>query len=255
MALVACYECGKQISTEAAACPQCGAPRRAGNNLIPEETPAKETERREVFVPAAVEDELRPSFPAFLSWVGFIILLGNLLFSKPNAIMELMSLVCGAFAFRFWLRRRTLFVILKRQSIDGFFPGIYFAALWSYLWRNGLVFGLVVTACAFTRESPEDAGRAVGTVGALWIVASVLILDVPFWVRRKVRKILNQAGQSLENSVRAEPSPVATISATWAVLAVISLILAVLTLNSIFSPPTMNQRPASPNSTAAAEQS
>ena len=38
MALIQCRECGKQISTEAAACPQCGAPQRKTPPQIPAAT-------------------------------------------------------------------------------------------------------------------------------------------------------------------------------------------------------------------------
>jgi hypothetical protein len=39
MALIECYECGKSISTHAAACPQCGAPAESSPPVIALESP------------------------------------------------------------------------------------------------------------------------------------------------------------------------------------------------------------------------
>lgn len=40
MALIACSECGRQISTQAPSCPGCGAPPRSGQAATPTATPA-----------------------------------------------------------------------------------------------------------------------------------------------------------------------------------------------------------------------
>jgi uncharacterized membrane protein YvbJ len=40
MALISCYECGTQVSTDAAACPKCGAPNK-NSNQISEKQPAR----------------------------------------------------------------------------------------------------------------------------------------------------------------------------------------------------------------------
>ncbi|MGA2436854.1 MAG: DUF6232 family protein [Bryobacteraceae bacterium] len=45
MALIQCRECGKTISTEAAACPQCGAPQQQTPPKLPGEAPPIEQRR------------------------------------------------------------------------------------------------------------------------------------------------------------------------------------------------------------------
>lgn len=46
MALIACGECGKQISDKAASCPHCGAPSAAKTEPLPLEEPRAARKRR-----------------------------------------------------------------------------------------------------------------------------------------------------------------------------------------------------------------
>ncbi|RYF32898.1 MAG: zinc ribbon domain-containing protein [Comamonadaceae bacterium] len=63
MALVACSECGKQVSTQAASCPSCGAPVNGG---------AAGTARREPVVNASLLGKLVTAMGAWLviPWIA-----------------------------------------------------------------------------------------------------------------------------------------------------------------------------------------
>lgn len=176
MALVACYECAKQISASASACPQCGAPK-------PKSTFSANV--RQQLVAATVID----GWDVF-AWLFYGLFIPTIILGS-NTFGLVIVFAAGIAAFRSWLSRRTACAILKRGNLDGSFVNIYLRSLWSYAWRSCLTFVAVGVGVGFGRsETPAEAGKAVGVVAALWILPSVFILDVPWWVRRKVERAI-----------------------------------------------------------------
>jgi hypothetical protein len=222
MALIPCYECGEPVSTLARACAQCGAPQQAVNApaearppMAPLTTPPPQPI---VNFSPAVQDEVlkiaRVGLSAALGWVFFAIFLpsaiplhiASLSFLPRSPFATLFVFLLALGSFREWLKRRTARAILKRKKLPSGFLPIYLSALWSFLWRSGLTFlgiGLLFTIGA---ENPEQVGSAIGVVLAMWLFPLPFILDVPFWVRRRVRRIVTNTPTPGEETVIQYPA-------------------------------------------------
>lgn len=214
MALVDCYECGKLISTAASACPQCGAPKQAAAAssapaltvpILPREP--SETAPAKTGFSDQVRDELVAATKmggwAILAWVIYGVFIPSVALGR-NPFGVFVAFACGVVSFRAWLSRRTACVLLKRESLDGFAVNVYLPALWSYSWRSAAVFiplSVVISALAF--ETMEEKGRAIGMILGIWVLPSLFILDVPFWLQRKI----NRMGTSHTATHAASPSP------------------------------------------------
>ena len=63
MALIKCYECSREISDKAPACPQCGAPKKKSSAPKKKATPERKVGRKDL--PSAQEMEQRiKKYPA-----------------------------------------------------------------------------------------------------------------------------------------------------------------------------------------------
>jgi hypothetical protein len=146
--------------------------------------------------PENVQDRLlRLSKVSPLSSVSFLIF-G---FFVPSAIYGhnpygmLIGSVFGVVTFRAWCGRRAVRIILKRQSLEDYALGVHLPALWSYAWRSGVTFVTIGIVLGFaTSENAEEAGRRAGAVLGMWLVPSILVIDVPYWVRRSVESIVQR---------------------------------------------------------------
>lgn len=145
---------------------------------------------------ATTPGPMRPKTPAWLAavyWIGFVILASNVCAAHTQPQVLLVSLVtsvlCGILAFRYWCARRGFKIAFERSGLALDRPCIFhLAVLWSLGWRSFLILvslALVLGAGLGAR----DGGRAVGTVIGLWCICAISILDVPFWVGRRVRAI------------------------------------------------------------------
>ena len=192
MALISCYECGKEISSAAPACPQCGAPKEhvAVATPAPLRVPeaASATRPATTGFPDTVREELVNSTEvgkwAIIAWVIYGFFLPSAVPTAHNPFGVLVGFVCGIVSFRGWFSRRTAKVILNRQSLDGFALNIYLPALWSYAWRSSVVF----IPLAFFLGSLGGGAEAMGMIAGMWVFPSLFIFDVPFWVRRRLRR-------------------------------------------------------------------
>lgn len=210
MALIACHECGRQVSTEAPACPQCGAPRRQ----------APTPQAASAFPPPAIHAS--PTLPGFsdsvreeltkltkvgawriVAWVGFGFFVPAAIFGR-NPVGLLIGFVCGVISFRAWCARRTVRIILKRPSLERYASRVYFPALWSYAWRSCVIFVPLAFLLAFaTSETAYERGRAIGAVIGMWLFPSLFVLDVPFWIRRKVQGIIRKMASDMSLTATA----------------------------------------------------
>jgi DNA-directed RNA polymerase subunit RPC12/RpoP len=108
-----------------------------------------------------------------------------------NPIGTLIGVFFSVLAFRCWIERRTYQRILLKKSTNDYFVSIYLPSLWSYFWRSLLTMigiAIVIEVLAGGNWS-KGYGYLTGTIIAFWIVGSIFVVDIPFWVKRKVVKI------------------------------------------------------------------
>jgi hypothetical protein len=91
VALLECFECGKKVSTEAAACPKCGAPppkSRKGESITPEQSANMTYKQRRAFQKAGGKILLSKAQKFSFIVIGFFILFGLV---KCNATNDVIS--------------------------------------------------------------------------------------------------------------------------------------------------------------------
>ena len=249
MALINCYECDREISSKAAVCPHCGAPKEEITDIVDNQstlikTPTKiqkktdkeriagwlsekqKTDstqpseakvnksvleshtlinsdsflntpreqltklRNERFVTESLEKETKVSI---LSAVGMFLFIGSIpsVSLGGNPIMTLFALFFAIVGFRCWLQRRTFKRIIEKKSLENYFVSIYLTSLWSYLWRSLLTLTGVAVIIEFLAGGSWKGGYGSlsGVIFAYWIMGSIFIIDIPFWVKRKIIKL------------------------------------------------------------------
>ena len=118
MALITCPECGKEVSTEAKACPACGFPVAERN--VPAPTPAAQASALDAVDAQAVLLEVRPSWWNF----GWHLLFCWLLVPLFIALYRRHSFVMRIYSDRvsveegFWSKESSEFFIKDIRSID-----------------------------------------------------------------------------------------------------------------------------------------
>ena len=118
MALITCPECGKEVSTEAKACPACGFPVAERN--VPAPTPAAQASAQDAVDAQAVLLEVRPSWWNF----GWHLLFCWLLVPLFIALYRRHSFVMRIYSDRvsveegFWSKESSEFFIKDIRSID-----------------------------------------------------------------------------------------------------------------------------------------
>ncbi len=119
MALIACPECGNQVSTEAKACPACGFP-LAGRSDAAAPSPAAQADAVEAVGAQSVLLEVRPSWWNY----GWHLLFCWLLVPLLVALYRRHSFVMRIYADRvsveegFWAKESSEFFIKDIRSID-----------------------------------------------------------------------------------------------------------------------------------------
>lgn len=119
MALIACPECGNQVSTEAKACPACGFP-LAGRSDAAALSPAAQADAVEAVGAQSVLLEVRPSWWNY----GWHLLFCWLLVPLLVALYRRHSFVMRIYADRvsveegFWAKESSEFFIKDIRSID-----------------------------------------------------------------------------------------------------------------------------------------
>jgi hypothetical protein len=147
-------------------------------------------------VPENVQERLhRLSKVSPLSIVSFVIFgcfVPSAIYGH-NPFGVIIGFVFGAAAFRAWCGRCAVRIILKRQSLEDYALGVHLPALWSYAWRSCVTFVPIAIVLGFaSSENADQAGRTAGAVVGMWLVPSILVVDVPYWVRRSVESIVQR---------------------------------------------------------------
>jgi hypothetical protein len=91
VALLECFECGKKVSTEAAACPKCGAPppkSRKGESMTPEQSASMTYKQKRTFQKSGGKILLSKAQKFSFIVIGFFILFGLV---KCNATNDVTS--------------------------------------------------------------------------------------------------------------------------------------------------------------------
>jgi hypothetical protein len=233
MALIKCYECGREISSLAPHCIHCGAPKSdnfdaaekpqeiAGNiekksNLEPsagelttkqinkvtdstsrtsESTRIKQLAkvRSERLINDELEKKTKVSVVSVIATTLFLFFIPTSSLGG-NPAGTVMGVFSAVLAFRCWIERRTYKRILLKKSTNDYFVSIYLPSLWSYVWRSFLTMigiAIVIEVLAGGNWS-KGYGLLTGVIIALWIIGSVFVVDIPFWVKRKVTKLNKQ---------------------------------------------------------------
>ena len=147
MALIACPECGRQISTEAKACPGCGYPMAARGVAI--QAPATMANEGEAIDHDTVLMEVRPSWWNYFWHLVFFWLLIPLFI----ALYRRYSFVMWIYADRvsieegFWSKETSEFFIRDIRSID----------VRQGLWGRMIGVGDVTISTAATVDAAEEA--------------------------------------------------------------------------------------------------
>jgi hypothetical protein len=208
MALLICHECGGRVSTEAAACPQCGAPPKKGLSSLPSAPPViaaplSEPVRQEILKLA------KTGFGQIIVWTLFILGLnassGSASLGKTNEFVSLVTFVCGVYVFRSWCQRRAYCVILKRGSLRH----VYGLSLGSFYWRSSLVAAGVGLVLGGARGSSAELVFTFTFTFLIWSFMSLFTLDVPYWCRRRVEGIIETA-RAKTMPYSPAPQPTAT---------------------------------------------
>lgn len=118
-------------------------------------------------------------------------LLGKILlifaFISDPGVLGVFFMVLG---FRSWVRRRVFNRLLERMNIDHYVSKVYAPALWSFIWRSGLCCLACMVFHIIRLSLTEYSIRFAVVLMAQWILGSVLVLDVPMWVLRALRREL-----------------------------------------------------------------
>ena len=195
MALIICHECGGRVSSEAVACPQCGAPPQKPPLPQPSLPPVISAPPPAVVISEPVRQEIlklaRVGFGQIIFWTLFILGLASASIHggrQPNPVASLLTFVFGIIVLRSWCKRRTMRTMLKRGS----FRGIYWRAVWSYLWRSSCIAIGVSLLFGFAQDTATEEVASFMLALALWLILSLLALDVPFWRCRMVQEIVKK---------------------------------------------------------------
>ena len=151
MALITCPECGKDVSTEAKACPACGFPvaERSDPAAAPPATPAAQAIMLDAVDAQAVLLEVRPSWWNF----GWHLLFFWLLIPLLVALYRRHSFVMRIYSDRvsveegFWSKESSEFFIKDIRSID----------VRQGMWGRLVDIGDVTISTAATVDAAEEA--------------------------------------------------------------------------------------------------
>ncbi len=156
-----------------------------------------------------IKDELfklsRVNVWSIVAWIGYGFFIPSII-TGGNPFGALICFVFGVISFRAWCGRRTIRIILKRESLENYTSRVYLPALWSYAWRSCVTFVTIALILAFASAvTTEERIRAITAFISIWLLSSLFTLDVPFWIRRKVESIVRiQNTHSVSSEV---PSP------------------------------------------------
>jgi len=147
MALIACPECGNQISTEATACPACGYP--LAERSAAASSPADQARAAEAVDSQLVLLEVRPSWWTFgwhLLFFWLVVPLLIALYRRYSFVMRIfsdrVSIVEG-----FWAKETSEFFIKDIRSID----------VRQGVWGRLVGIGDVTISTAATVDAAEEA--------------------------------------------------------------------------------------------------
>jgi hypothetical protein len=245
MALINCYECGREISSLAPHCIHCGGPKSdnvdatgkpqetAGNvenksnlgasageptakqiNKVTDSTSrtsesAQLRHLAKVRYEKLINDELeKKTKVSALSIIATIIFLWSIPTTSygGNPVGTVVGVFSAILAFRCWIERRTYKTILLKKSTNAYFVRIYLPSLWSYFWRSLLtMIGIAVVIVVLGGRNLSKGGYDLaGVIIGFWIMGSVFVVDIPFWVRRKVDKLTSKHGGKTGAELKAE---------------------------------------------------
>jgi membrane protein YdbS with pleckstrin-like domain len=146
MALIVCPECGKQVSTEAQACPSCGYPVAERNVSVATaglQEPVDKVDREEVLM------EIRPSWWNFgwhLLFFWLVVPLLVALYQRYSFVMRISS-DRVSIEEGFWSKESSEFFIKDIRAID----------VKQGLWGRIVGIGNVTISTAATAEAVEEA--------------------------------------------------------------------------------------------------
>jgi hypothetical protein len=120
--------------------------------------------------------------------------------SSSSPIFTLLSL-CGILVFRSWCKRCTMRVILNR----GTFRRTYWAALWNFGWRSICTGMIVAFVLGLGTDTSTQQAAASGTIFILWVFLSLLAVDVPYYSRKTVERIIETDRAKIIPSSTAQP--------------------------------------------------
>ena len=212
MALILCHECARQVSTEALACPQCGAPpkRQVASSAptpsvltriptgatTPVASALSELARRELL------NHTKISAEQIIVWFFFFLTLGMAASSRvvtrpeehePFALLAVICLLPGILVFRKWCKRRTLFAIIKQDEGAPKTVSVYFRAIWSVALRSCCLMIVICWIICLAFTPPKQIEDFVAFAVIIYVIQAFFVLDVPFWTIRKARKLIAKA--------------------------------------------------------------
>lgn len=148
MALIACPECGKEVSTEAKACPACGYP-LAERGVVAAPSPAAQASAMNAVDTQTVLMEVRPSWWTFFWHLLFCWLLVPLFIALYRRYSFVMRIYSDRVSVEegFWAKESSEFFIKDIRSVD----------VRQGLWGRLVGIGDVTISTAATVESAEMA--------------------------------------------------------------------------------------------------
>ena len=124
--------------------------------------------------------------------------------NQADGMLMLMGLASAIIAFRGWCARRTYFRIVQIRTGRRSSRRIYLPAMWSYAWRSCLLTVGITTLYGVAVQDADDASRLLGGLIVVWLVASVIVLDVPYWIIKTEKQM--PSGKSGETQPTSTPS-------------------------------------------------
>ena len=124
---------------------------------------------------------------ARLSMLGFLFFLPTTA-QGGNPVGALFDCLLAIITFRLWFRRRVYTRLEIISDISPFFGRVYVPAFLSYTWRSLLFVVILPFVVAFLIGDWEVGGRFLGVMLFMWLLATVLSLDVPLWANRTLPK-------------------------------------------------------------------